>query len=623
LHAQELQPAASTAPAPSGALPAAPRGAPPPAERHLAYSPYENETIEEVLGARREVQDLSPEGKTVESVEIVPLDVFERRDLPDWGSPVVLPVTSVLHATTRPYVIRREVLLREGGLYTQALVDDTIRNLRRIPGLPQLSLVLVVAAVGSSPDRVRVVVITKDVWSLRVNWNAVATTGGIEQIAFEPSENNFLGTHQILGTLFVLEPATYTFGLGYTVPSVDASRVAMVGAGNVMVNRDSGRAEGSYGSLIAGQPLSSGRAEWSWDSNVAWRDVIYRRYVNAAQSYFADEAGKVPFAFRERTFAANYEVTRSFGWEVKHDITAAAFVTRGEYLTNVDGQASAPKATLANFVSTEVPVDDARVGPALQYHSYTTRFVRVFDADTLALQEDYRLGHDFIARVYPSFVRRDLPDRANAVYGTYLGAQYSWAVRDGIFRVSLEETTEFEPTRISDAAFVPSVHFVSPSIGTIGRFVLDGTLLWRWRNYLRQTTTLGGDDRVRGYPTNFFVGQNAFAYNLEFRTRPVEILSCEVGLVAFYDIGDAANGPISNLHPYQAVGAGVRALFPWLDRVVFRADLGVPLQHPYADLVAPPTISPVGFVITFAQAFDTPTIAQPPVLPTGQATDAP
>jgi hypothetical protein len=588
------------------------------------------ETIQEVLAWRHEVRDPSPEGKTVESIDVVPLEVFERRDLlPRW--------LNVFHVTTRQYVIRREVLLREGAPYTQALADDTIRNLRRVPVVPQLSAVLVVPTVGSDPDKVRVLVITKDVWSLRLSWDAVATSGGIEQLALAPSETNFLGTHQILSADFVLEPSAYTFGVGYMVPSVDGTRIAAQANANVMFGRESGDAEGSFGSLIAGQPLYSGKTEWAWDSVVAWQDEIVRRYVSAQLYPFVDTAGSIPWEYRARGLFADYALTRSFGWEEKHNFTLSALVSRGEYLTSFAG---GPPKTVADFLATKVPVSDTRVGPALSYHGYTTRFVRVFDFDTLALQEDYRLGHDVVARVYPSFraigASRD-------VYSLYGAAQYTWAVRDGLFRLSVQSLTEAEPTRIADAAFVPSVHLVSPSIGRVGRLVLDGTLLWKWRNYLRQVasyqgggvvgygldptaaigpTILGGDDRLRGYPTNFFVGQNSFSYNVEFRTRPVEILSCEIGAVAFYDVGDAADGPIGNLHPYQSVGAGIRALFPWLDRVVFRADVGVPLQRP-VNLTSGSPIAPVGFVITFSQAFGTPSVAPAPALPTGQGPDAP
>ncbi|HEX8794776.1 MAG TPA: hypothetical protein VF765_27710, partial [Polyangiaceae bacterium] len=90
---------------------------PPPAERLHVYSPYEEETIEDVLERLDLARDPSPEGKIVERVEIEPLDVFEKRDaLPRW--------LNVFHVTTRKSVIRGEVLLHEGQAYTQALVDD-------------------------------------------------------------------------------------------------------------------------------------------------------------------------------------------------------------------------------------------------------------------------------------------------------------------------------------------------------------------------------------------------------------------------------------------------------------------------------------------------------------------
>ena len=289
---------------------------PPPAERLQVYSPYEQETIAEVLRDKHLVRDALPEGKIVERVEVVPLPPFEQRDvLPRW--------LNAFHVTTRESVVRQEMLLREGGRYQQALVDDTIRNLRRLPGVPQLSAVLVVAAAGSNPDRVVVVVITKDVWSLRLNWNVVGDNGGLDQLAFQPSETNFLGTHQILGATFILEPSAYTVGLGYFVPRLGTSRVAVVSNADVMVNRQTNALEGSYGQLVAGEPLYSGRTEWAWDSTVAWQDVVTRRYTNAQLSEYVDPTtgGRLPFQFRTRTYLASYELTRSFGWDVNHDFT--------------------------------------------------------------------------------------------------------------------------------------------------------------------------------------------------------------------------------------------------------------------------------------------------------------
>ena len=73
----------------------------------------------------------------------------------------------------------------------------------------------------------------------------------------------------------------------------------------------------------------------------------------------------------------------------------------------------------------------------------------------------------------------------------------------------------------------------------------------------------------------------------------------------------------------MSVGAGLRGLFPWLDRTVFQFDVGFPVERP----INPATgalIAPYNFVLSFGQAFATPTIsALRPVLPTGQGPDAP
>ncbi len=580
--------------------------APPPAERAQVYSAYEQQTIDEVLDGLRASRDPSPEGKTIERVEIVPLDVFERRD--------PLPrALNVFHVTSRKRVIRRELLLDEDDRYEQVLVDDTLRNLRR---LPQLSLVLVVAARGSAPDRVVLVVVTKDVWSLRLNWDVVATGGGLENLTLQPSETNFFGTHQTAFGVLILEPSAYTLGLGHTVPRVDGTRVAVETRVNVMVNRQSGSPEGSYGSLVAGQPLYSGVAQWAWDATVSWEDYPFRRYIDARPAVFLDRTtgGKVPFEYRIRDLDAAYRLTRSFGWDVKHDVTLAAGVNRQIYRATPSGDVR----TLAEFVATSVPLSDTTVGPWVQYHSYAKRYVRVIDFDSLALQEDYHLGHDVVLRAHPSF--RGLGGSRDVV-DLYAAAQYTVPLRDGLFRASFVTDTAPEVDRIADAYILPTAHLATPTIAGLGRIVVDGALLYRWRNYLNHTDFLGGGflgggDRLRGYPTNFFVGQDYVAYNVELRSRPVEIFSCQIGGVVFFDAGDAFNRA-GALEPFQSVGLGVRGLLPWLDRVVLRADLAFPLERPLAQSGA--RIPPYGAVVTFGQAFGVPTVAPPPALPTGES----
>jgi len=91
--------------------------------------------------------------------------------------------------------------------------------------------------------------------------------------------------------------------------------------------------------------------------------------------------------------------------------------------------------------------------------------------------------------------------------------------------------------------------------------------------------------------------------NLEFRTHSIDVLTAQVGLVGFYDVGDAFNG-FSELHPYESLGVGGRILFPQLDRLVLRLDVGFPV----ADGARIPGMPPASFFIALSQAFPVPTI---------------
>ncbi|MEO6574971.1 MAG: hypothetical protein ABIP89_14090, partial [Polyangiaceae bacterium] len=469
-------------------------GSPAPRSTVGSYSAYEEESIvaaQKELGAR---VDPNPEGKLIERVDILRLEVIEQRD----PAPAFL---NVFHTTSRDPIIRQELLLHQGERYSTVLADETARNLRR---LNQVSLVVVTAFEGSRPDRVRLVVIAKDVWSLRLNSNFTAGPGGLESLLIEPTESNLAGSQQTLLTRFILLPLSYTLGAGYRIPRVNGRWLSFISDANIIMNRASGQPEGSYGTLSIARPLYTSRTEWSWGTNVAWREDVARRYVNAKLAGFGTvgtpQADRIPWEYREQRYTNTYAVTRSYGWATKNDFTFGGELNRRAYRTG-DLSRFDP-ASVTSFVNTALPVGDTRVGPFLQYRGYTTNFMRVLDFETLGLQEDYRLGHDVWLKVYP--VPRALGSSRN-FFGTYAAAQYTVALGDGLIRGSIASTTEAEVDRLSDASISGSLRIVTPRLG-FGRIVYDAYVVNRYRNYLNQTDFLGGNGRLRGYPSNFFVG---------------------------------------------------------------------------------------------------------------------
>src|SRR5262249_46681077 len=136
-----------------------------------------------------------------------------------------------------------------------------------------------------------------------------------------------------------------------------------------------------------------------------------------------------------------------------------------------------------------------------------------------------------------------------------------------------------------------------------GRLHFDARMLYRYRNYLNDLSVLGGDTRPRGYPAQSFIGKDLIAATLEFRSRGVQILGCQLAGAAFVDTGDAFDG-FSTMRLKQSAGFGVRINFPQLDRTVMRFDLGFPFERE----VAGKHIPPVDVVLTFRQAFTMPVL---------------
>lgn len=603
------------APAPEGTAEEGPRK---PVSKTTEYSPYEREAIKNALAALHLEPEPSAEGKVIERIETVRLEVFEKRDpIPDTLG--LRKFANSLHVTSKDFVIRREMLLHEGDRYMQVVIDETARNMRS--RMTQVSVVIIVPVKGSSPDKVGLLVITKDIWSLRLSFDLAITPGGLENLLIVPQETNLLGYQHTLQTRFQYQPETYTFGAGYSIPRFGRSWLGASAGANVIINRRSGEPEGSSASISAGQGLYSTRTEWAYSASAGYSAGVARRYVNAAVAGFdarstPDVRDNIPFQYKTRSLTAAAGVTRSFGWAVKNNFALTLNAASSSYET-FDLSRYAP-AAVREFRARALPTGEDRIYPALSWSTFTTDFLRTLDINTLALQEDYRIGHDVAVSVYP--VTTALGSTRDLV-GVSARAGYSVAVGDGLVGASVSTFAEVQTSakvnpagdgEVTDAAFGVSLGAVTPRFG-VGRLVMNSSFQNRWRNYLNGRTFAGGDDRLRGYPSNFFFGKDTVFFNLEFRSRPIEILKAQVGGVLFYDVGDAttrffceADGVLRcrGFDPKQSLGFGVRALFPQVNRAVFRIDFAFPMKRgPFPETGITTPVDPFGFYFAFEQAF--------------------
>ncbi|HKO90106.1 MAG TPA: hypothetical protein VJU61_03075, partial [Polyangiaceae bacterium] len=575
------------------------------------YSPLETERIRRALARTGGVVDPHPEGKRVESIEIVALDIFEEED----DFPLFL---NWFHVTTRHHVIEREVLLRVGSVYDQGLSDETERNLR---SSLLFSVVVALPLRGKQADTVRYLVVTKDLWSLRIGWNGQFNKGTIDSLSLQPTERNLFGTgRQLFGTL-IFTPRTYTLGLGFVEPRLADSRIRLVASAQAVLSCDESEVLGSSGSFQYSLPLYSRQARWGYSTSVGWSNgraplfgtgIAGKMICSVNTSDMWGERlrnGKLvqlPNEYLYDSQSFNQTFTRSFGYSYKTNLSFGIEAARAAYAaTNLSGIRAAPeqvdltpdeRQVLESYYLRRLPPGSRRISPFFQIQSFTTDFHRDINAETLALQEDvdFRLGHIASLRVYPAL---EALGSSRNLLGVQASASYATSVDTGYLKGSASHSVELSNPDQTDALLSLALRFNSPRFA-LGRFIYDVRVVDHYLNYRNSSQALGGTDRLRGYRAAAVVGANAFVANLEFRTRPLQIFSTQLAAALFHDVGDAFDR-WGDLQPLQGVGAGIRFLAPQLDRDVFRIDVGIPI----------PADAPGGettVIATFGQAFGVP-----------------
>jgi hypothetical protein len=96
-----------------------------------------------------------------------------------------------LHASTRPWVVRQELLFAPGDPFDPRLLEESERNLRALGILNEVAIV----PVDTTDDgEVDVVVRTRETWTLGLGVNFSLASGGEARWRLALTEQNFLGT---------------------------------------------------------------------------------------------------------------------------------------------------------------------------------------------------------------------------------------------------------------------------------------------------------------------------------------------------------------------------------------------------------------------------------------------
>jgi hypothetical protein len=540
-------------------------------------------------------RDPDPQGKRVGQILVSSEEIVAPSDpYPKW--------LNLFHVKTRDDVIKREILLQPGDLYDPDLAAESERILR---SLYIFAVARVIPVKSAQAGTVDLLVVTKDLWSLRLNTQFNTVGSLVQLLRFTPTEQNFLGRNQQVSLDFLMRLDTISLGQAFTDRRLFGSRLALSETAAIILNRSTGSAEGSRGGLSFGQPLYSLATERGFGISGSW-DVERVRIYRGAEIWqvpFPDpDTGMpvpVPVVYDSRDIEGQASYTRSYGRRFKTNVTAAVGAYTRRFTAPFDlGLTDAQRAWLtANYVPRSEDV--VYLSEALEL--FLAEYRVLHDIASFALSEDVRLGPSmlFVLRyAEPTISSSDrfLEGKASARYTLYEVDDLLSATLSAGARFQPGSSTADRGTSLVNRRVAAEVVNYSPLVGP-GRFAVRGYVDVLGQDLNNGKFLLGGGNGLRGTPAESLTGTGRMLLNFEYRTKPLDFHTLHLGGVLFLDVGRTwGEGAVFGF--VYTIGFGLRALLPQFNLDTLRVDFGYVLQGPV------PSSLLDRFSSSFGQVFD-------------------
>jgi hypothetical protein len=547
---------------------------------------FEARRVEGALAAGGYQRDPAPHGKRVAFIRIVREEVFVGEEL---LLPIVLPKAAptwpnTFHWLTEESVVRRELLVQEGQLYSADLIAESERNLR---ALGILALARIEAVRTDKPDEVGLMVFTRDLWSLRLE-TGFAGAGESYGLTTQLIERNMFGRDKQLAVRWDGDVFAWSVGQVYIDGRVANQKLTLVQSFDVIFNHASGEAEGSQGHVTFGRPFYDLKQQFSWNVAAGYSVSVIRRLRGAELSYVrriddklrrceAGEDSCYGYTWDQRrggaSAAASYRIGQLYKQTFSLELGFSDAIVRPTEETLVD---SGPDGEARRDI---LPRVRRQAYPKLSYSLWLPRYAVLENLSTFGQSESVREGPELSA----SFaVPIEAFGSSSDSFVFSAGAGFVWSEANALLEASLGAGTRLEDGRAGDQRLSVLTRGATPP-WLLGRLVGIFSYLGQRRDTDNTLVTLGGDNGLRGYDANelFAEGGTRFRASAEYRSLPLELSSVHVGGVLFYDAGTVYNS-LEDAKLEHSIGAGVRVLFPQFNRYPFRFDVGVPLDGGFA-----------------------------------------
>lgn len=580
----------SLLPAPSSAAEEAPPPRPP------TEMNYELRHVVSVLRGNGLIPERAPDGKTIAWIRTARFPVFiEEEPFPTFFN--------ILHVTTTEPTVLAEVLLEPGMAWDRRLAEETARNLRE---LAIFNVVAVVPIRTQDPQQIGLLVVTRDLWSLRTETRFQLTGTFIDTLVVQLTERNLLGRDKRASLRFELEPLDYALGAVYVDPRLLGEKLRLVTTFDTRFERASDDYDGLAGYLEIGRPLYDLQQRWGFGLVAQYEQYTERQAQRGALLDFAepgceppnpdDPAGPAPDAdclAAGRTWDHRFIGTAALG-RIQRGRDWILRVAGGAGFLRIDADPNAASALPAgdddravefrrDFAERVLPRERQWVYPTLNARLFENRHRVYRDLAGFGLSEDVRLGPSLFVDL-----RAPLEALGSSESLLDLGASLAWReawAGDGLIelagglraRLWLADGADGQRAgEFFDVRTLTRIRGATPRLG-FGRFVLRGDWLTQREQLTPALVTLGGDNGLRGYPSQylFAFGADRLRGNVEYRTPPWVVSFLHFGAVAFFDVGTVYRD-IETAQVFHAAGIGLRMVVPQASSFAYRLDLGVP-----------------------------------------------
>jgi hypothetical protein len=463
--------------------------------------------------------------RTAPVIDTVIVDSRDIFDASQAEGNFLFRLANALHVTTRPYVIRRELLFEQGKPYDSLRVAETERNLRARGLFTDVAIDTL-----REGERLAAVVRTRDGWTTVPRLSLSVASDGTLTAVLGVTDRNLLGTGN--------------FARAYYFKGVDRD--------GVLLQTALDRLGGSALTLGGGVGFLSDGTFGNWRTGVphrAYEDRLVAIYAGEVADrrilqYVATNTSRDQTSYQRRAF-----INRIVGG-------GAPIATSRQYL-RVGGTAEIRNESYILQSDSALAVPDTITGTVGGFVGYNrarfdvVRYVNGFGQEDVNLSRSASFSLQLAPEVF-GWASTGIGPRIALSAGTRVGA--------GFVRGSVEANALFNSAGLDS-----------------GRVVFRATLAQRSRATSRHVTVLsvaggildspppGGEFDLgfnvppRGFPPHSFVGTRSLSGTLEHRwyawERLLEVLN--IGFAAFLDYGGA-------WYPAQAsryggnIGAGLR-----------------------------------------------------------------